>query len=482
MLFNSLTFFVFFALFYSVYILIRKYRKPRLALIVAGSAVFYGWWDWRFLLLILATGVVDFHAALAMDRFSSERVRKLLLTLSLAFDLGMLAIFKYSSFVAETLEQLFGAVGIHVALQSRIPAFCLILPVGISFYTFQSLSYTIDVYRRKLPPTSDFIHFMAYLMFFPQLVAGPIVRANDLLYKLLNEPRITAPGIVSGVKLMVIGFFKKCFLADNVATYVNNSFAEMFICESTFVWWMTMILFSIQIYCDFSGYSDIARGLARLLGYRFPLNFNHPYAAVGFRDFWRRWHISLSSWFMNYVYIPLGGNVEKYRGRGLVNRVRTNFNLFVTMLLSGLWHGASWTFLIWGAVHGALLTLERMLKLPRRLGGSGFGRALWGGLTLFCVPLTWVFFRAESFAQVRHIFRCMFVYSPLPEKSDISESLCFIIFFAVMELYLFFRPLRFLPHKAARFIWQWDAVGFALLAAAAMCFRGDGNEFIYFQF
>lgn len=482
MLFNSLTFFIFFAVFYAAYLAVRRNDKARLALIVAGSAVFYGWWDWRFLLLILSTGLVDFFASLGMEHFSGPRIRRGFLILSLAFDLGMLAIFKYSSFIAENLEALLSMLGLHADLQSRIPAFCLILPVGISFYTFQSLSYTIDVYRRKLPPTHDFIHFMAYLMFFPQLVAGPIVRAENLLYRLSKAPLITSPGIVSGVKLIVIGFFKKCFLADNVAYYVNSTFAGAFACDSTVVWAFTMILFSIQIYCDFSGYSDIARGLARLLGYRFPLNFDHPYASLGFRDFWRRWHISLSSWFMNYVYIPLGGNVEKYRGAGLLNRWRTTLNLFVTMLLSGLWHGAAWNFLLWGAVHGCLLSLERILHLPRLLGRGYIGKTLWWLVTLFCIPLTWVFFRAESLSQVGHIFKCLFVYSPMPEDSNITKSFCYICIFIIMEIWLWLRPVRFLPYRIARLIYQYDAVGFALLAVATIFFRGDGNEFIYFQF
>lgn len=481
MLFNSLTFIVFFVTFMLGYLPLRNHNRLRLIYIVIGSAIFYGWWDWRFLLLIFATGTVDFAAALAMERFSRPAVRKCCLLVSLIFDLGMLAIFKYSTFVAENLEHLLGALGICVDLQARIPAFCLILPVGISFYTFQSLSYTIDVYRRELPPTRSFFHFMAYLMFFPQLVAGPIVRARCLLYRLAEPPRLTAVGAVSGMKLIVIGFFKKCFLADNIAGFVNTSFAEGFGNRSTWFWYLTMILFSIQIYCDFSGYSDIARGLARLLGYRFPLNFNHPYASVGFRDFWRRWHISLSSWFMNYVYIPLGGNVEKYRGKGWLNRVRTDLNLFVTMLLSGIWHGAAWTFLLWGAIHGALLSLERTLALPKLFDGRG-GKLIWRTATILLIPLTWIPFRAESFSQMRHICACLTAYSPLPEDCKIGESLPFVIFFLAMELFLYLRPVRFLPDRIARLVYRYDAIGFAALGAITIFFRGEGNEFIYFQF
>ena len=483
MLFNSLTFIIFFALFLLgwAYAPLRRNTHLRLLYIVAGSAIFYGWWDWRFLLLILSTGLVDFTAALAMGKTKSSALRKILLASSLVFDLGMLAIFKYSSFIAVTLESLFSNMGITVDLQGHIPAFCLILPVGISFYTFQSLSYTIDVYRGELPPTRNFIHFMAYLMFFPQLVAGPIVRAKDLLYRLTEEPSFTSLGMFSGTKLVIIGFFKKCFLADNIAIYVNTTFSGGDNFDSTLLWYLSMILFSIQIYCDFSGYSDIARGLAKILGYRFPLNFNHPYFSAGFSDFWRRWHISLSSWFSNYVYIPLGGNVEKYKGRTFFNRLRTLFNLMATMLLSGIWHGAAWTFVAWGAVHGALMSLERILNLPGLFKGRK-GRLVWTALTLVLIPFTWIPFRAESFSQIQHILGCFLKYSPLPEDSNILDSLPFIGFFIAMELFLYLHPVKYLPYTLSRAVRRLDYIGFALLATITIFFRGGGNEFIYFQF
>ena len=453
----------------------------RLFVILTGSIIFYGWWDWRFLLLIFATGTVDFFAALGMKRFSSRIMQKFFLICSLVFDLGMLSVFKYSSFFAENIDALFNHIGIPCNLQNNIPAFCLILPVGISFYTFQSLSYTIDVYQKRLVPTSNFIHFMSYLMFFPQLVAGPIVRAKDLLYRLLEKPDITAAGTVSGIKLIVLGFFKKCFIADNVALFVNTSFAEMFTCNSTAVWWLTMILFSIQIYGDFSGYSDIARGLAKILGYRFPLNFNHPYAATGFRDFWRRWHISLSGWFMNYVYLPLGGNAEKYGVKNIKNKIRTNFNLFTTMLLSGIWHGASWNFVLWGMVHGTLLSAERLLHFPKFLKGRWEYSLKWL-LMIFLIPQTWIFFRAENLDQIRHIFRSMYQYSPFPDDNEILNCWPFLLSFVILEVYLCIHPLRFLPERISGFIKKHDDFGFALIGILTLFFRGAGNEFIYFQF
>lgn len=481
MLFNSFTFFVFLTLFYALYLCVKSHRSLRLFLILLGSTIFYGWWDWRFLILIFVTGTIDFSVALCMQHFSRNSLRRCFLLFSLICNLGMLSIFKYSLFFAENIERLFKLFGCSVNLQNHIPAFCLILPVGISFYTFQSLSYTIDVYRKELPPTKNYIHFMSYLMFFPQLVAGPIIRAKDLLYRLLEAPFITAQTVVSGVKLIVIGFFKKCFIADNVAFFVNTSFAEMFTCNSSVVWWLTMILFSIQIFCDFSGYSDIARGVAKILGYRFPLNFNHPYAVTCFRDFWRCWHISLSSWFMNYVYIPLGGNVEKYSGRSLINRIRTDFNLFATMLLSGIWHGAAWNFILWGAVHGVFLSFERLIKIPQ-CANKKITHVIKWMLMLFLIPQTWVFFRAENFEQIKHIFRSLYVYAPKIEENEIFNSIPFLIFFILLELYLYLRPLRFFSDKLRCFVKRYEAVGFAILGIITVFFRGAGNEFIYFQF
>lgn len=394
----------------------------------------------------------------------------------------MLFIFKYSVFAAQNLEALFAYFGVKLSLVTQIPEFCLILPVGISFYTFQSLSYTIDVYRGRIQATSNFIHLMAFLMFFPQLVAGPIVRAKDLLYQLLKEPQITPRDFQIGLKLTIIGFFKKCFLADNAAPYVNSTFAGIFSYDSTLLWWMTMILFTIQIYCDFSGYSDIARGIAKLLGYHFPLNFNHPYFSCGFRDFWKRWHISLSSWFMDYVYIPLGGNVEKVRGRSLWNRLLSCRNLFITMLISGVWHGAAWNFILWGAVHGFLLIIEKITLWPKHLTRLCKGKLIPCLLTCLMIPLTWVFFRVESPAGIGHIFNALFSYTPMSEDCEIMDSLHIILFFFIMEFYLYLRPIRFLPSVAARQIYRWDAVGFAFLAVITIFFRGEGNEFIYFQF
>ena len=341
MTFNSQSFLVFFAVFYPAYLLVRRREDLRLLTILVASVVFYGWWDWRFLLLIFFTGGVDFAVAQLMTRFPLEsRARKACVAVSLLSGLGTLGIFKYSAFFADALSALLSVMGINVDLRAHVPPFCLILPVGISFYTFQSLSYTIDVYRGSLRPTKNPVHFFAYLMLFPQLVAGPIVRATDLLWQLRQPPRITSDGQWSGLRLCVVGLVKKCLIADNLAHYVDLAFANVLLERHSSYWWVVMLGFAVQIYCDFSGYSDIARGLIETMGYRFGLNFNHPYLATGAKDFWRRWHISLSSWFRDYLYIPLGG--------GRRSAGRTIFNLWVVFVLSGLWHGAGWHFVAWG--------------------------------------------------------------------------------------------------------------------------------------
>ena len=298
MLFNSLIFLIFLLCFLLLWQWAKNYTRWRLLLILVASIVFYGWWDWRFLFLIFFTGGVDFFIALAMGKCHQIKNQKLqinvaslLLAISIFSGVGVLSIFKYSVFFATELSRLISCFGMKINLVDHIPEFCLILPVGISFYTFQSLSYTIDVYRRKIEPTNSFIHYMAYLMLFPQLVAGPIVRAVDLLPKLLQKPQTSNMCKYNALKMVVLGFFKKCVIADNAAVIVDTAFAHADVYSGSWTWFLVMIMFSIQIYCDFSGYSDIARGIIKYMGYRFNLNFNHPYVACGMQDFWSRWHI-----------------------------------------------------------------------------------------------------------------------------------------------------------------------------------------------
>ena len=472
MLFNSLTFLAFATVFFLLWPLCRGGNNVRWAYLASASFLFYGWWDWRFLFLILGSGMLDFTMSLAMDRF--PRGRRFFLAASLLGNLGALASFKYSGFIAENLDGLFASLGFTTHFQASIPGFMLILPVGISFYTFQSMSYTIDVFRGELKPTRNPVHYFAYLSLFPQLVAGPIVRARELLPQLCVPGRSTEALRWAGLRLIVHGFFKKVVIADNLGPVVDAAFGHATFYESTFFWWFIVSAFAFQIYCDFSGYSDIARGLAKWMGYEFDVNFNHPYNATSLTDFWRRWHISLSTWFRDYVYIPLGGS------RG--GPVRAHVNMWITMVVSGFWHGASWTFIVWGALHAAFLSLERVLRWPARLGAVRLlGPWLVNALVLVQVWVAWVFFRAETFDQALRILGRMF--SPAGGIFFGNQGPTAAMFLGLgiaRELYC-----RFVPDDHRWRAGRPPALDVAILAAliaACVFLRGPGVAFIYFQF
>lgn len=418
MVFNSLTFFIFLAVFLTLWQWAKIKTWSRLYLILIFSAIFYGWWDWRFLFLILFTGGVDFFLALGIGKTASiqnertrEWVKRLCVGLSVATGIGVLSIFKYSGFIAEGIAKAAACFNIHISPAAHIPEFCLILPVGISFYTFQSLSYTIDVYRGKIAPTRSFVHYMSYLMLFPQLVAGPIVRAVDLLPKLLEKPWDSQSNRYNALKMIALGFFKKCVLADNAAALVDQVFAAPQMFDGSVTWIAAMVLFSIQIYCDFSGYSDIARGIIKFMGYRFSLNFNHPYIACNLHDFWSRWHISLSTWFRDYLYIPMGGNKK--------GKVRTYLNLFITFLISGLWHGAALNFVVWGAYHALIQVSERALNIKKFIEKHRLA-LLFIVITQIEVLIGWVFFRAATFTDALYILQRMASFSSESGKTSIA--------------------------------------------------------------
>lgn len=464
MTFNSLEFILFMLAFMAVWPNVRGKTQARLTAITLFSFVFYGWWDWRFLILLLVSGLIDYLAALGMERWPSRR--RWLLALSMAGNLGILAFFKYARWAVTEAAV---ALGFDVPADTWLQS--IVLPVGISFYTFQSMSYTIDVYRHELKATRSLMHFFAYLSMFPQLVAGPIVRAADLL------PQLEGPGLFNrqnrwtGLERAALGFVKKCVIADNLAPIVNAGFAVDPALAGGAHWWLMAALFAIQIYCDFSGYSDIAIGSAQWMGYGFRDNFRHPYLATGFRDFWTRWHISLSTWFRDYVYVPLGGS--------RCGRVRATANLWVTMLASGLWHGANWTFLVWGAMHAAFLTIERLLPPIR----SAALRPLGWGLTCAGVLWAWVFFRAESLTQAWAITGRMLSPTGLGMTElpvDIGASgLIAVGLFVVLELASLIdrgSTARLVPATP----WRAALVVVALLASVFL--RGPGGDFIYFQF
>jgi D-alanyl-lipoteichoic acid acyltransferase DltB (MBOAT superfamily) len=467
MLFNSLIFIVFSLIFFLVAKLLGKRVKGRLLWLTLASFFFYGWWDWRFLFLILFSGLVDYYAALGMVRFANRK--KLLLILSILVNIGSLSLFKYSGFIAENLDALFGLQGL-VSFSAHLPEFFLITPVGISFYTFQSMSYTFDVYRNELKPTKKLIHFFAYLSMFPQLVAGPIVRAKTMLPQMLKVTNVSKEERWAGFQLVVRGYFKKMVIADNLAPLVVAAFSSPDVRPSSWYWWGIMIAFAFQIYCDFAGYSDIARGLARWMGYDFPDNFNHPYISTSLREFWMRWHISLTSWFKDYLYIPLGGNRK--------GKVRTHLNLWITMLVSGIWHGAAWTFVAWGAVHAFFSTLERITHWPDRMKLNPVLKLMAWLLVTIQVLVAWVFFRAETMGQAWEIIRTMFAFKGTVQFGWGLNGTVFIVLMVLREAIAATR-LKESVLQNHPFL---EMAFYALLIAAIIFFRGVGSEFIYFQF
>jgi alginate O-acetyltransferase complex protein AlgI len=384
MKFNSWEFIIFFIIVYTSYLLIRNYRWQNVFLLFCGY-YFYAAWDWRFLSLLIISTVVDYFVGIKLDQYENQRIRKVLITLSVGTQLTILGFFKYFNFFADNLHMLLSSMGIGW-LGTRLD---IVLPVGISFYTFQTMSYTIDIYRRQFKPTRNFIDYSLFASFFPQLMAGPIERAKSLLPQIQRIRQLTPEGLESGCWLIFWGLYKKIVIADNMAPLVERVF-EGSATATVLMSYLGVLAFAVQIYCDFSGYSDIARGTARLLGFDLMRNFNLPFFARNPQDFWRRWHISLSTWLRDYLYISLGGN---RRGK-----IRTYINLFITMLLGGLWHGASWNFIWWGAYHGFLLSIHRIFSASKRLQNVAADRLTSFASIFFMFQVTlfgWLLFRSN---------------------------------------------------------------------------------------
>ena len=395
MLFNSFIFLFFLAVLLPSYYLLKT-RRSRTILLLVASYVFYGYWDWRFCSLLLISSVIDYLVGRTMYHTDDKSRRKLLLLVSLTANLGILGFFKYFNFFIDSFESMIGMFNhdldfLHLNL---------ILPVGISFYTFQTLSYTIDIYRRKLKPTNSFLDFALFVSFFPQLVAGPIERAANLLPQISIIRKTTREQFLDGSILIVYGLFKKVMIGDAAGRYVDHIFTHMDLYASWEVVF-ALFMFSIQIYADFSGYSNIARGTAKLFGFEIMKNFEQPYLSTNITEFWRRWHISLSSWLKDYLYISLGGN------RRGVNR--TYLNLMITMILGGLWHGASWTFVIWGILHGVYLAVHKFMIRGKKIVSdnkpfksfSDMLRFLPSNIiTYLLVVVTWLFFRVKGMGDI----------------------------------------------------------------------------------
>ncbi len=471
MVFNSLEFALFFLIVYSLYICL-KVRWQNILLLIS-SYFFYGWWDWRFLSLLWISTIIDYYVGGKLPQAEGAR-RKHLLLLSLITNLGILGFFKYFNFFVDSTVHLLNTIG----LQPNAPVLNIILPVGISFYTFQTMAYTIDVYRKKMEPTRNFLTFAIYVAYFPQLVAGPIERAQHLIPQFEKPRRVTTEDFSSGALLVLIGLVRKVAIADFVAPYVDEAFNDPAAMSSMGLF-LSVVLFSIQIYGDFAGYTDIARGVSRMIGIDLMENFNHPYFATTITEFWHRWHISLSTWLRDYLYIPLGGN------RG--SRMFVYRNLMLTMLLGGLWHGAAWTFVIWGGLHGVALITHKLWiefgphknaenpSLSKRLPGMIFSWLV----TMFLVGVTWVFFRASSFENAFDVLGGIFI----PQDGEKVSTK--IVAYAVAMLLFIDIPQTMKRNHTIMLRWPVAVRGLAYALMIFTLLATKTNEeipFIYFQF
>lgn len=474
MLFTSPSFFVFIAIFLVLYSLTAG--RSRLLLILVGSAVFYGWWDWRFLALIGVTVTVDYFVALRLSVTQNHRAKVGLLLTSLIINLGILFFFKYCNFFLESVAGIAKALSVPVDL----PLLNILLPLGISFYTFQSISYVIDVYNGVIEPERSWIRYAAFVMFFPKLITGPIVRPGHLLPQLRVDHQLTWSTFQSGMELVLWGFFMKCVIADSQAKFVDSVFG--FPDQASSVTLIIAVLFyAFQVYGDFAGYSYIAIGLGEILGFDFGRNFNRPYFAIDFSDFWQRWHISLSTWLRNYLYIPLGGN--RY---GTFNTYR---NLMLTMLIGGLWHGASWNFVIWGGLHGLYLVLQRLVapqseSLTKKLRiPAWLLQPFQMAFVFVLVCITWVFFRASTFEIATTIIRKIAFFdgqgfNSVANKFEAVRGLLLIAFLYGCEALSFWIPVRPLLQQR-----PWLRIVFGSILVWLLALFGTfGAAFIYAQF
>jgi alginate O-acetyltransferase complex protein AlgI len=474
MLFNSYTFFVFFCIVTVGYYALPLWTTRKLFLLVA-SYIFYAAWNPPFVVLILFSTIMGWWFARLIDRAIQPASKKLLLIVSLIINLGLLGFFKYGNFLLDNFTSLVNTIGINYQ-----PAHLdIILPIGISFYTFETVSYILDVYFGKSKASASLIDYALYLAFFPHLVAGPILRADEFISQCDRKQPFVFSNFCWGLSLATLGLFEKVVVADGVlAPIVESLYSAKGIPNFASAWGGTLA-FTGQVFCDFAGYSTCSIGIALCLGFVLPQNFHFPYAAIGFSDFWRRWHISLSTWLRDYLYIPLGGNRK--------GNTRTQFNLIITMLLGGLWHGAAWTFVVWGGLHGLYLIGERLLT--KSLGHYSiwkhpFVRFLLAIFTFILVCFTWVFFRATSFEQATTILVAMLTFSSksatllLDSKSILTASGMMITIIGIHWLL----KDRTLEDIVAKLPWWLISSSLAVMLYAIATLPGEDRSFIYFQF
>lgn len=479
MLFPTLSFAVFFIIVFTLHwVLVGRPRiwKP---FILSASYVFYGWWDWRFVGLIIACTVVSHLAAVAMAREQRPNIKKLVLTGALAFDLSILGVFKYCGFFATSLNGLLTALNI----QSAIPLFSIILPVGISFFTFHAINYLVDVFRGKIKPAESLIDFAIYMALFPQLVAGPIVRARQLLPQVSHPERCLPMDIGRAAGLILMGLFKKMVIANTLATAIVDPVFEQPAAYGAPDILLAIYSYAIQIYCDFSAYSDMAIGFSLLLGFDIMLNFNAPYFAESLQEFWQRWHISLSTFVRDYLYFPLGGSK--------LSEWKTYRNLIVSFLLAGLWHGANWTFLFWGLLHGVYRTVERFVEtriLKHPIASPTPAAGFWGRNCLsflkrfwlfHFVCLTWFFFRAESFHDAWTMLAQLVYWT----KPLAPPMIILVVIIGFLTQFGDGQRMRNIWNRFGRLHPVWQGLLAAAVLTVILALGPEGvAPFIYFQF
>ncbi len=483
MLFNSFEFLIFLPIVFLSYWFVFRRRWWRNLFVVVASYVFYSWWDWRFLILIALTSLFSFISGLLLERYEGQRkLQKAVSATNIVLNLTILGIFKYYNFFVENLDMLFGMMGFHPDWVSMN----VILPVGISFYTFQALSYSIDVYQKKLPATHDIVEFFAYISFFPQLVAGPIERATNLLPQFQRNRQFDYAKAVDGCRQMLCGFFKKIVVADSCGEIVNEAWEQYQVYPGISLF-LLGVLFTIQIYCDFSGYSDIAIGCARLFGINLMRNFNFPYFSRSIPEFWRRWHISLTTWFRDYIYFPLGGSrCDKWK----ILR-----NVYIVWAISGLWHGASWHFVFWGLFHATLLAIYNIFGINTKYNNVvAYGKYLPSIKEFFQMALTfclavfgWIIFRAESMAQAIDYFAHMFTNPFIAKGMRFGEATMWCILFLMIEWIqrdkqhaLQFTNTKPFNYRIVRWTIYLIIIGMSYVAYMERFY--DNSPFIYFQF
>lgn len=493
MLFNSLEFLIFFPLVVAIYFVIP--RKARYIWLLVTSYYFYMGWNAKYALLIATSTIITYLSGIMLWKFKQEWVRKLTVAVSFVSNLGILVFYKYFDFILDNLNVILGNVGVELISNP----FDVLLPVGISFYTFQALSYTVDVYRGDIEAEKNPLRYALFVSFFPQLVAGPIERSGNLLNQVRNVHKINLwnyERVANGVIQMVWGMFQKMVIADRVAIFVNSVYDNLH-AVGTVETVVAAVAFSLQIYCDFAAYSTIAIGAARVMGFELMENFNTPYFATSIQDFWRRWHISLSTWFRDYLYIPLGGNRK--------GTVRKYVNLMITFLVSGLWHGASWNYVLWGVLHGLYQIIgsvtkpikkkiNQILHVKEDVFSYKLGQIL---VTFSLTTLTWVFFRAETIEQAFYYFYRMTKWNPWAifnetlfsfglDRVEINILLISVLIMLLIELLRYVKKKQFSDFMMEQNTWfRWIVVIAMVLACLVYGVYGidfDSSQFIYFQF